>query len=109
MRLYKQELKRLLLTTMTRVVFIIAIVFSILLALLASEFSDADYPDDDGNIVQLHGVESIKFIEKASAGGNGEVTADRLKEALQKYQDLYHEYGSEPLKTSNFPLDIYWE
>ena len=109
MRLYKQELKRLFLSARVKVIFLSAIVLSLLLALLPSEFSDANVPDEQGNIHPLHGVEAIKYIEEISSSGNGEVTPNRLKEALQTYQKLYNEYGSDPLETSDFPLDVYWE
>ena len=109
MRLYKQELKRLFLSARVKVIFLSAIVLSLLLALLPSEFSDANVPDEQGNIHPLHGVEAIKYIEEISSSGNGEVTPDRLKEALQTYQDLYYEYGVDPLESSDFPLDVYWE
>ena len=108
MRLYKQELKRLFHTKRIIVIFIFAVVMSALLAILPSEFSDANYLDEEGNTIQLHGIEAIKFIEEKSYAGNGKVTAEQLKEALQKYQDLYREYGKDPLK-GNLPLDIYWE
>ena len=91
MRLYKQELKRLFLMKRTKTIFIIAIVMSVLLAVLASEFNDANI-SVDGNIIELHGKEAISFLEEASSAGNGEVTIERLKAALQTYQDLYNEY-----------------
>lgn len=113
MRLYKQELKRILLAKRTKVIFIIAMVMSVFLALLASEFSDAYVPSEDGYITPLHGKEAIHFLEDASADGNGEVTIESLKNALQRYQDLYNEYGMDPLKPGmsddKFPLNVYWE
>lgn len=113
MRLYKQELKRLFLMKRTKIIFIIAMGMSVLLALLASEFVDANVTDSDGNIVALHGKEAISFLEEASASGNGEVTIERLNAALQIYQDLYSEYGMDPLKPGmsddRFPLDVFWE
>lgn len=113
MRLYKQELKRFFLATRTKIIFVIAIVMSILLAFLPSEFNDANVPDKEGNIVSLHGSEAIEFFVEASSDGNGEVSTERLKEALKTYQDLYNEYGMDPLGSGTaeekFPLDVYWE
>ncbi|MGX8774217.1 MAG: hypothetical protein ACSW8G_04080 [Bacillota bacterium] len=108
MRLYKQELKRLVLTTRTIIIFVIAITLSAALAFLASEFCDANYNDEEGNLIQLHGIDAIEFIEETSSAGNGEVTADRLRDALQTYQELYSDYGTDPLG-DGFPLDVYWE
>lgn len=113
MRLYKQELKRFFLATRTKVIFVIAIAMSILLAFLPSEFNDANVPDKEGNIVSLHGSEAIEFLVEASSDGNGEVSTERLKDALKTYQDLYNEYGKDPLSPGTteekFPLDVYWE
>lgn len=113
MRLYKQELKRLFLMKRTKVIFIIGIVMSILFAVLASEFNDANIPDAEGNTIWYHGKDAISFLKEVSSSGNGEVTVDRLKVALQTYQDLYNEYGKDPLREGTseekFPLDVYWE
>lgn len=113
MRLYKQELKRIFMAKRTMVIFLIAIVMSVLLALLASEFNDANVPNGEGNIIELHGNEALQYIKDASSSGNGEVTIESLKEALQRYQDLYNEYGVDPLKPGRsddaFPLDVYWD
>ena len=113
MRLYKQELKRIFMAKRTKVIFLIAIVMSVLLALLASEFNDANVPNGEGNIIELHGNEALQYIKDASSSGNGEVTIESLKEALQRYQDLYNEYGVDPLKPGRsddaFPLDVYWD
>lgn len=113
MRLYKQELKRLFLMKRTKVIFIIAFAMSILFAVLASEFNDANVPDAEGNIIWYHGKDAISFLKDASSSGNGDVTVDRLKAALQTYQDLYIEYGKDPLREGTseekFPLDVYWE
>lgn len=113
MRLYKQELKRLFLMKRTKVIFIIAIALSILFAVLASEFNDANVPDAEGNTTWYRGKDAITFLKEASSSGNGEVTIDSLKSALQTYQDLYNEYGMDPLRDEigekKFPLDVYWE
>ena len=86
---------------------------SILLAVLASEFNDANVPDADGNTVWIHGKDAILFLKESASDGNGEVTIDNLKAALQTYQDLYNEYGKDPQRAGideeKFPLDIYWE
>ena len=108
MRLYIQELTRILKSTRARVVILLAIVLPIAMAVLASEFNDANYLDTNGDIVSLHGTAALKFIKENSAGGNGEATVERLKDALQTYQQLYDEYGTDPLG-SDFPLDTYWK
>ena len=108
MRLYKQELLRMIKSTRTRVIVILAVILSILMAVLTSEFNDANYPDHEGNIISLHGINALRYIERISESGNGEVTVSRLKEALKTYQALYEEYGTDPL-SDGFPLDVYWE
>lgn len=109
MRLYKQEIKRLFMMTRVRIIFVLAIIMSILLALLAGEFSDARVQNEDGSYTWLHGRDSIKYIEEVSMAGNGEVTFEGLKDALKIYQDLYREYETDPLGGDGFPLDVYWD
>ncbi|MCR4723083.1 MAG: hypothetical protein K5629_04845 [Eubacteriales bacterium] len=108
MRLYAQEIKRILKSTRGKVVILLALIVPILMALLASEFNDANYLDTNGDIVSLHGRSAILFIKENSAEGNGKVTVDRLKDALLKYQSLYEEYGIDPLG-NEYPLDLYWK
>ena len=108
MRLYIQELKRILKSTRARVVILLAIILPVGMAVLASEFNDADYLDTNGDIVSLHGTAALQYIKEKSAEGNGEATVERLKDALRTYQSLYEEYGTDPLG-GDFPLDRYWE
>lgn len=108
MRLYKQELLRMIKSTRTRVIVLLAVILSILMAILVAEFNDANYPDQEGNIISLHGISALRYIESVSESGNGEATVPRLKEALETYQTLYEEYGTDPL-ADGFPLDVYWE
>lgn len=108
MRLYVQELKRILKSTRARVVIILAIILPMLMAVLASEFNDADYLDSNGEKVFLHGTAALSMIKESSAAGNGDVTIEQLKDALRTYQSLYEETGTDPLG-SDYPLDRYWQ
>lgn len=107
MRLYAQELRKILKSTRAKVVILLAVLLPILMALLANEFNDANTLDSDGNIVPLHGRDALLFIKENSAEGNGEATVERLQDALLTYQSLYDEYGIDPLG-SGFPLDVLW-
>lgn len=108
MRLYCQELKRIFKSARARVVILLAVILPVFMAALASEFNDADYLDTNGNIVSLHGTAALQFIKNNSAEGNGEVTVERLKDALYQYQNLYEVYGADPLE-SGVTLDVYWK
>ena len=108
MRLYIQELKRIVKSARARVVILLAIILPVLIAALASEFNDANYLDANGNAVSLHGIAALRFIEESSATGNGEVTVERLKDSLNTYHRLYDQYGKDPLG-NGFPLDMYWK
>lgn len=107
MRLYTQELKRILKSSRARVIILLAVLLPILLAFLAAEFNDANYVDTNGDIIPLHGTAAMRFLKEASADGNGDATIERLKDALRTYQSLYEEYGTDPLE-SGFPLDVLW-
>ena len=69
MRLYVQELRRILKSSRAKVVILLAVLLPILMALLANEFNDANYLDSDGNIVPLHGQDALLFIKENSAEG----------------------------------------
>ena len=107
MRLYKQELLRIIKATRTRVIFVITIILSVLFAVLPLEFCDVNYLDDQGNTISLHGAPALDYLKNSSKKGIGEATVEELKQALEKYQQLYDEYGVDPL--GELPLDIYWE
>ncbi|WP_294474324.1 ABC transporter permease subunit [uncultured Ruminococcus sp.] len=108
MRLYVQELKRILKSTRARVVIILAIFLPMLMAVLASEFNDADYLDSNGDKVYLHGTAALSMIKESSSAGNGEATVEQLKNALRTYQSLYEETGIDPIG-GDFPLERYWQ
>ena len=107
MRLYKMELQRILKSSRAKAIIILAIALSVLFALLANEFNDANYLGDNGEIIPLHGTTALRFMKDASAEGNGEVTVERLKDALHTYQSLYEEHGTDPLG-GGYPLDSFW-
>lgn len=66
MRLYLQELKRIIKSARARVVILFAIILPMCMAILANEFNDANYIDAKGNTISLHGTAALKFIEESS-------------------------------------------
>ena len=79
MRLYKQELLRIIKATRTRVVFVISTILSVLFAVLPLEFCDVNYLDDQGNTISLHGAPALDYLKNSSEKGRGEATTEELK------------------------------
>ena len=107
MRLYRQELIRILHTKRMRLAFAVSFLLSALLAVAGIMFSGANVIDENGSITELNGKEAVAYIEQMSASGNGEVTEERLREALMAYQGIEEKYNINP-ETDSVPLDIYW-
>lgn len=107
MRIFCLEIKRVLKSRRTIVLLMIALIMSAFMGYFPASFEYVRYQDENGNIIVLEGIEAIAYKKDRRAVNNGEVTTEKIKEALETYQSLVNQYGD--IDSESFPLDIYSE
>ena len=93
MRIFKLELKRVLNTRMTWILLALSLFLSVWMAYLPTTFSDISYTDENGDQVELTGLDSLHYRKTIQADTAGEVTPDKIHKALEAYQACLEEYG----------------
>lgn len=104
MRLFCLEVKRVLKSRRTLILLAVALVLSVAMAYLPVAFETINRPNPDGSKTELDGIAAIKFTRELYATVNGEVTSEKVSEALKTYQSLVNEYG--PVEGDAFPLSV---
>lgn len=105
MRLLHLEIKRMLKVKRVRIVLILAVCFSILLAYLPVTFESVIYTEKTGNIVELKGIEAVKYKKNLQKDIAGVVTDQKVRMAVEECQRVFHEYGVRDYY--ELPNDIY--
>lgn len=104
MRLFWLEVKRVLKSRRTLILLTVALVLSVAMAYLPVAFESINRVNPDGSRTELDGIAAIEFKRDLYAPVNGEVTPEKVSEALKTYQSLVNEYG--PVEGDSFPLSI---
>lgn len=104
MRLFFLEVKRVLKSRRTLILLAVALVLSIATAYLPIAFESINRPNPDGSKTELDGMAAIEYKRELYAAVNGEVTPEKVSEALTTYQNLVNEYG--PVENDAFPLSV---
>ncbi len=102
MRIYWLEMKRVLKSRRAMILLLITLVMSAVMAYLPVTFESINYPDENGNIVELNGLEAIAYKKTVRSVNNGEVTPKKLKAALEIYQSTVSQYGESTLTAKIF-------
>ena len=102
-RMYILEIKRILKNKKSCLFILCMIFLSIFFAWLPLYFVEIDKYSSDGTVDNLHGREALEYLEPYYADVNGEVTVDRLKDALVTYQNIRKQYGDEDV---NIPKEV---
>lgn len=105
MRLFRLELKRIIKSRRTLVLLAAALLMSVVMAYLPISFESINRPGENGEVIELDGLPAIKFKRDYYEKTAGNVTPQRLAEALRTYQSYVKEYGT----LNDVPLDIYIE
>ena len=108
MRLYQAELKRIIKLRSTLILLVIAVLISAFLAIEPITFMKIE--NEEGR--DLKGKDAIRSMQEICSPSYGEITPDRLKEALKTYQELEKKYGGLEYGMPDpdvFPMDIYLE
>lgn len=97
MRLLNLELKRVLKTRVTVVLLLLSFGLAFLMAYLPATFPYIKYTDDAGNQVELKGPAAIRYQKELQAETAGDVTPEKIQEALRQYQACLTKYGAETI------------
>lgn len=110
MRIYCLEIKRVLKSRRVIILLVIALLMSVVMAWLPVIYEDINQYDENGNkVAELNGLAAIAYKKSLRLGNNGEVTPEKLKEALIIYQGTVSQYGENSLYSGDFPKDLYME
>ena len=104
MRLFRLELKRVLKSRRTIILLVVEMFLSIVMAYLPISFEGINRPNEDGTITELDGLKAIEYKRDLYTSTYGEVTPEKIKEALVTYQNCVKEYG--PVEGDAFPLEV---
>ena len=70
------------------------ILLSAVMAYFPVSFVSAYQADGQGNVTKLKGTEAIRYLKESEAGIGGEITEEKLRQAILSFQECYRQYGS---------------
>jgi len=105
MRLFCLEVKRILKSRRTLILLTVALFLAVIMAYLPISFESINRPGENGTIIELNGLEAIQFKREYRQQTYGEVTPEKVADALRIYQKYVQEYGT----VDDIPLDVYTE
>ncbi len=106
MRLYYLEMKRLIRTKSVWILMIAMVVLAAVMAYVPVTFIRA-YKTDAGNVQAVTGVQAVKISKETQKDMEGEVTEEKIRQAIRVLNEMYQEYGSSFME--EVPADIYAE
>ena len=105
MRLMKLELKRVLKTRLTLILLTFSLVLSLVMAYIPTTFSYVTYRDTNGDTVKLLGLDAVQYLKTLQSDTAGEVTPQKVRQAVEDYQTCLTKYGVE--NTYDLPEGVY--
>lgn len=106
MRLYYLEMKRLIRTKSVWILMIAMVVLAAVMAYVPVTFIRA-YKTDAGNVQAVTGVQAVKSSKETRKDMEGEVTEEKIRQAIRVLNEMYQEYGSSFME--EVPADVYAE
>lgn len=106
MRLYYLEMKRLIRTKSVWILMIAMVVLAAVMAYVPVTFIRA-YKTDAGNVQAVTGVQAVKILKETRKDMEGEVTEEKIRQAIRVLNEMYQEYGSSFME--EVPADVYAE
>lgn len=106
MRLYYLEIKRLIRTKSVWILMIAMVVLAAVMAYVPVTFIRA-YKTDAGNVQAVTGVQAVKISKETRKDMEGEVTEEKIRQAIRVLNEMYQEYGSSFME--EVPADVYAE
>ncbi len=105
MRLFRLEVKRILKSQRTLILIAVALLMSVVMAYMPTSYESINRPEENGGYTELDGLAAIRFKRDHYEREAGEITPQKLAEALRIYQSYVQEYGT----LNDVPLDVYIE
>lgn len=105
MRLFCLEVKRILKSRRTLILLAVALFLAVIMAYLPISFESINRPGENGTVIELNGLDAIQFKREYRQQIYGEVTPEKVADALRTYQKYVQEYGT----VDDIPLDVYTE
>ena len=105
MRLFCLEVKRVLKSRRTLILLAVALFLAVIMAYLPISFESINRPGENGTVIELNGLDAIQFKREYRQQIYGEVTPEKVADALRTYQKYVQEYGT----ADDIPLDVYTE
>ncbi len=99
-RLLYLELKRVVTARSVWILLVILILLSAVLAYFPVSFERTYRVDEQGNVSELSGMDAIAYQKQIEKENNGEITEEKIREAILVFQECYREYGAV------FPPDV---
>lgn len=106
MRLYYLEMKRLIRTKSVWILMIAMVVLAAVMAFVPVTFIRA-YKTDAGNVQAVTGVQAVKISKETRKDMEGEVTEEKIRQAIRVLNEMYQEYGSSFMEEVS--ADVYAE
>lgn len=108
MRIFCLEVKRVLKSRRSVILLFITLVMSVIMAWLPVMYEGINQYDESGNkVAELNGLDAIAYKKSLRSVNNGEVTPEKLKEALNIYQSAVLPYGEDSIYSGDFPMGLY--
>lgn len=105
MRLFRLEVKKIMKSRRTLILFAAALFMSVIMAYLPISFESINRLGENGKVIELDGLSAIRFKRDYYEKVAGDITPQKLAEALRAYQSCVAEYGT----LDDVPLDVYIE
>lgn len=94
MRMFKVELKRILSSRRTLIILGIGLFMSIVMGILPITYETINYTDSNGAVISVEGKKAIDYKKSIRSKYNGEITTEKLENALTVYQKTVRENGN---------------
>ena len=107
MKLLKLELKRVIKTRLTWILLLCSLFLTFFMAYMPTTFHGTAYTDETGKTVKIKGLDYIKYKKEVQKNTAGTVTPEKLRQALEAFQDCLNEYDATTIYS--LPEDIYNE
>lgn len=105
MRLFRLEVKRIMKSRRTLTLLAVSLFMSVIMAYLPISYESINRPGEDGKVIELDGLPAIQFKRDYYKKTAGNITPEKLAEALRTYQSCVKEYGT----LDDVPLNVYIE